>query len=185
MQADGPGCGGAQRRERGDFPRPRKCPPSGGLFRSTTIAGDGPVAQWLEQGTHNPLVPGSSPGGPTNQSHAILRRKENAIFRGKTGAKEHLSPVQKSAFLRISVVFLSRSFRQPKLSLPLVSSSSDCVPTNQSAVDRLSAQVLRFPGDLAAVRQDRFLSAGGRWPFRRGFLSCTNGEPKVTATLMG
>jgi hypothetical protein len=25
----------------------------------------GPVAQWLEQGTHNPLVPGSSPGGPT------------------------------------------------------------------------------------------------------------------------
>lgn len=26
----------------------------------------GPIAQWLEQGTHNPLVPGSSPGGPTN-----------------------------------------------------------------------------------------------------------------------
>src|SRR6185312_16452872 len=25
----------------------------------------GPIAQWLEQGTHNPLVPGSSPGGPT------------------------------------------------------------------------------------------------------------------------
>ena len=27
--------------------------------------GGGPIAQWLEQGTHNPLVPGSSPGGPT------------------------------------------------------------------------------------------------------------------------
>ena len=25
----------------------------------------GPVAQWLEQGTHNPLVVGSSPTGPT------------------------------------------------------------------------------------------------------------------------
>ena len=27
--------------------------------------GAGPVAQWLEQGTHNPLVVGSSPTGPT------------------------------------------------------------------------------------------------------------------------
>ncbi len=26
----------------------------------------GPVAQWLEQSAHNGLVPGSSPGGPTN-----------------------------------------------------------------------------------------------------------------------
>ena len=26
----------------------------------------GPVAQWLEQYTHNVLVPGSSPGRPTN-----------------------------------------------------------------------------------------------------------------------
>src|SRR5690606_19810565 len=29
---------------------------------------DGPIAQWSEQGTHNPLVPGSNPGGPTNAS---------------------------------------------------------------------------------------------------------------------
>ena len=28
----------------------------------------GPIAQWLEQRTHNPLVPGSSPGGPTRYS---------------------------------------------------------------------------------------------------------------------
>src|SRR5690606_13508431 len=28
----------------------------------------GPIAQWSEQGTHNPLVPGSSPGGPTKRS---------------------------------------------------------------------------------------------------------------------
>ena len=34
--------------------------------RPVTIAVcDGPIAQWLEQRTHNPLVPGSSPGGPT------------------------------------------------------------------------------------------------------------------------
>ena len=26
----------------------------------------GPVAQWLEQGTHNPLVGGSNPSGPTS-----------------------------------------------------------------------------------------------------------------------
>jgi hypothetical protein len=25
----------------------------------------GPIAQRLEQGTHNPLVPGSNPGGPS------------------------------------------------------------------------------------------------------------------------
>ena len=28
----------------------------------------GPVAQRLEQGTHNPLVVGSNPSGPTNTS---------------------------------------------------------------------------------------------------------------------
>ena len=31
-----------------------------------TLALVGPVAQRLEQRTHNPLVPGSNPGGPTN-----------------------------------------------------------------------------------------------------------------------
>ena len=46
----------------------------------------GPVAQRLEQGTHNPLVPGSNPGGPsclreasraacvTTASAAVFRR---------------------------------------------------------------------------------------------------------------
>ena len=37
----------------------------------------GPVAQRLEQRTHNPLVPGSNPGGPTKVSFS----------RGQTGAK--------------------------------------------------------------------------------------------------
>ena len=30
--------------------------------------GVGSIAQRLEQGTHNPLVPGSNPGGPTGFS---------------------------------------------------------------------------------------------------------------------
>ena len=34
----------------------------------------GPIAQWLEQRTHNPLVPGSSPGGPTNQRSDHVQR---------------------------------------------------------------------------------------------------------------
>jgi hypothetical protein len=32
----------------------------------------GAVAQWLEHGTHNPLVVGSSPTRPTNRSFAWL-----------------------------------------------------------------------------------------------------------------
>ncbi len=31
----------------------------------------GPVAQWLEQGTHNPLVVGSNPTGPTKISSTV------------------------------------------------------------------------------------------------------------------
>jgi hypothetical protein len=34
----------------------------------------GPVAQRLEQGTHNPLVPGSNPGGPTPETVSGLLR---------------------------------------------------------------------------------------------------------------
>jgi hypothetical protein len=33
----------------------------------------GPIAQWLELAAHNRLVPGSSPGGPTNQSWYFAR----------------------------------------------------------------------------------------------------------------
>jgi hypothetical protein len=34
----------------------------------------GPVAQRLEQGTHNPLVPGSNPGGPSLRFEAQADR---------------------------------------------------------------------------------------------------------------
>ena len=35
-------------------------------YKIRMLACVGPVAQRLEQRTHNPLVPGSNPGGPTN-----------------------------------------------------------------------------------------------------------------------
>jgi putative endonuclease len=42
----------------------------------------GPIAQRLEQGTHNPLVPGSNPGGPSPDSfrgcHAGVRQLPDA-----------------------------------------------------------------------------------------------------------
>src|SRR3990167_1020535 len=37
------------------------------------FAAFGPIAQWLERGTHNPSVPGSSPGGPTNSNSLATR----------------------------------------------------------------------------------------------------------------
>ena len=41
----------------------------------------GPIAQWLEQGTHNPLVTGSSPVGPTkpiNQRVELIHSETNS-----------------------------------------------------------------------------------------------------------
>ena len=35
------------------------------MLEVRALARVGPVAQRLEQGTHNPLVPGSNPGGPS------------------------------------------------------------------------------------------------------------------------
>jgi hypothetical protein len=35
---------------------------------------NGSVAQGLEQGTHNPLVVGSNPTGPTKKPHQILHQ---------------------------------------------------------------------------------------------------------------
>ena len=55
---------------------------------------EGPVAQWLEQGTHNPLVPGSSPGRPT-------------ISRPPPGAAPPARP------LPVRALDLARRFRDP------------------------------------------------------------------------
>lgn len=37
-----------------------------------TVRPQGPIAQRLEQRTHNPLVPGSNPGGPTNPASYVV-----------------------------------------------------------------------------------------------------------------
>jgi hypothetical protein len=49
---------------------------------------EGPVAQRLEQGTHNPLVGGSNPSGPTkitpdtlNKVNDLIRRPAHHFFR--------------------------------------------------------------------------------------------------------
>ena len=38
----------------------------------------GPVAQWLEQGTHNPLVGGSNPSRPTILVFNVLQTNQSA-----------------------------------------------------------------------------------------------------------
>lgn len=37
----------------------------------------GPMAQWLEQGTHNPLVVGSNPTGPTRHNMRSIRYRSH------------------------------------------------------------------------------------------------------------
>lgn len=46
--------------------------PCFGSRASDAIAVWGPVAQWLELAAHNRLVPGSSPGGPTNDFSGLV-----------------------------------------------------------------------------------------------------------------
>src|SRR5437667_11088460 len=49
---------------------------------------NGPIAQRLEQGTHNPLVPGSNPGGPNR-----FRISDSRLRKGGTESKIRLRPV--------------------------------------------------------------------------------------------
>jgi hypothetical protein len=49
----------------------------GAIDLSSTCTHKGPVAQRLEQGTHNPLVGGSNPSGPTS-SKFLMQRKSPA-----------------------------------------------------------------------------------------------------------
>ena len=39
----------------------------------------GPVAQRLEQGTHNPLVVGSNPTGPTTSKRCFLSKAKQGV----------------------------------------------------------------------------------------------------------
>ncbi len=60
----------------------------------------GPVAQRLEQRTHNPLVPGSNPGGPTNNYFDLKHTRLRLL---NVVTKENLSNVP---WARPSVIFV-------------------------------------------------------------------------------
>jgi hypothetical protein len=58
-------------------------PPSGGPFVL------GPVAQWLERGTHNPLVVGSIPTWPTSCELVICAKQHQTDGRNFEPSKIH------------------------------------------------------------------------------------------------
>ena len=74
----------------------------------------GPIAQWLEQRTHNPLVPGSSPGGPTNQSAANRRTARIREVRGEMAAVWSGRLISVGEWEPFRGRFLSRPNDQPK-----------------------------------------------------------------------
>jgi hypothetical protein len=51
---------------------------------------NGPVAQRLEQGTHNPLVPGSNPGGPSPECFRGLPRDAGRVGACEASETNHL-----------------------------------------------------------------------------------------------
>ena len=54
---------------------PTRAPSLGPPVISSGGRSRGPVAQWLEQGTHNPLVGGSNPSRPTFPQEEVSLRK--------------------------------------------------------------------------------------------------------------
>ena len=56
------------------------------MFAAASAAAHGPIAQWLEQRTHNPLVQGSSPCGPTSlrQGYGLAGQSWRRLSRPKS-----------------------------------------------------------------------------------------------------
>ncbi len=109
----------------------------------------GPIAQWLEQRTHNPLVPGSSPGGPTNLTFSVLRTPRVHRYRGQ----REVSPEPSSARFSSRAATADRSNPcQRKVMLesafaPAVIRSSITVP-NRSCSRTQSVSVDNEAGEL-------------------------------------
>jgi hypothetical protein len=61
---------------------PHNPPP---ITRASIVTTEGPVAQRLEQGTHNPLAGGSNPSGPTNKISRGRTRRPNLLFSARFG----------------------------------------------------------------------------------------------------
>ena len=65
-------------------------------FGGAIYLAHGPVAQRLEQGTHNPLVPGSNPGGPSLRFGAQRRSEGHAVTKWRrAGCFDFLSALQR------------------------------------------------------------------------------------------
>jgi hypothetical protein len=107
----------------------------------------GPIAQRLEQGTHNPLVPGSNPGGP------------NSNFRfGLGGFRKGENGKSKRQFLKTNiglVIFVRRYQRSPVLGqLKQLLGSSRRKPLRSATIGLLSSSLGRgrFNDDAFAAR---------------------------------
>jgi hypothetical protein len=55
-------------------------PSAANYYRIKALSLGGLVAQRLEQRTHNPLVPGSNPGGPTFSRRKLFRWKADVVL---------------------------------------------------------------------------------------------------------
>src|SRR6476469_8677069 len=69
----------------------QECPPHTNVVLDSLA---GPLAQRLEQWTHNPLVPGSNPGGPTNSTAHSPARPRQTIPRRCRSARTAVYPIR-------------------------------------------------------------------------------------------
>src|SRR3712207_6824284 len=90
---------------------------------------NGPIAQRLEQGTHNPLVPGSNPGGPTLRAVVALRNRARAGFER---AKSIVAVVQKPT----KIVVLPRNPLTTQGRLSIMPRVEKIHPAKAPVVDR-------------------------------------------------
>ena len=58
----------------------------------------GPIAQLVEQGTHNPLVPGSSPGGSKLFCGRLAQLVERLLHMQEVSGSSPLSPIKNFVF---------------------------------------------------------------------------------------
>jgi hypothetical protein len=100
----------------------------------------GPVAQRLEQGTHNPLVPGSNPGGPILEV-GVQNQIEN-FFSGAQPIKPHVM---------VWVAFMSSIFPVLRDWDERLSAKRNGIPTPSGAAQRIGA-IARSGDQFGIVR---------------------------------
>jgi hypothetical protein len=139
-----------------------------GHFLAAECRAKGPIAQRLEQGTHNPLVLGSNPGGPTTKNGVASEvvtpncNRSRTAFRGRGLNKMALS----APFYRLNLRYgrLGRSCIPRSRSDSLIPMSATpqqqelvAIPPQQSVDERLSKALraidAQFHGDFEAFAQ--------------------------------